>query len=339
MPDVTLDIVTVYDEPNSPVPVAGPSEKVISGEPDSDSEPPEKKTKSDMRCFNTETYELKYTWLYYSYVKRGYVCKVCEHYSDNKQNNFVVGTCLGGHPSRRLESHQNGHIHNNATQTMVFSQDKSVNIHKLIVESHQKQSISKTQMNRDILKKLLKCTNFMVRRRWALSENFEHFVEFVAGLGDEDLLYHLETAPSKATYLSSFSVGEFLDTISMHIERKLTESLRNATDFSLLADESEDEAGREQFSLYARWQHNVDNEIGEHFLGIVHVTKTDSATLTEAIQNFFIAKGVELNKVRFLAFDGTNSMSGERTGNILSITLHDEFVFLHFRNVLSVNFI
>jgi len=154
----------------------------------------------------------------------------------------------------------------------------------------------------------------MVRKRWALSENFEQFVKFVAGLGVEDLLYHIETAPSNATYLSSFSVGELLETLSLYLERKLVASMRDATDFSLLADESEDEAGREQFSLYGKWDHGKAGNISEHFLGIMHVDKTDSAILTTAIQQFFTAKGISLEHVRFLAFDGTNSMSGERTG-------------------------
>lgn len=55
--------------------------------------------------------------------------------------------------------------------------------------------------------------------------------------------------------------------------------------------------------------------IQDHYLGIRHVEKTDSYSLTEAIKYFFQAKGVPLSNVRFLAFDGTNTMSGNVSGN------------------------
>jgi hypothetical protein len=34
-----------------------------------------------------------------------------------------------------------------------------------------------------------------------------------------------------------------------------------------------------------------------------------------AIEQFFTAKNIDLTKVRFLGFDGTNTMSGEISGN------------------------
>lgn len=43
-----------------------------------------------------------------------------------------------------------------------------------------------------------------------------------------------------------------MKTISNHLERKLIDSLRVGEKFTLLADESTDEAGRQQFALYGR---------------------------------------------------------------------------------------
>lgn len=40
----------------------------------------------------------------------------------------------------------------------------------------------------------------------------------------------------------------------------------------------------------------------------------DALSLLTAIEQFFMAKNVDLTKVRFLGFDGTNTMSGEVTG-------------------------
>lgn len=43
--------------------------------------------------------------------------------------------------------------------------------------------------------------------------------------------------------------------------------------------------------------------------------KPDALSFLTAIEQFFMAKNVDLTKVRFLGFDGTNTMSGEVTGN------------------------
>ncbi|XP_033761513.1 uncharacterized protein LOC117343277 [Pecten maximus] len=263
-------------------------------------------TSSDMRLFSSEKYESKYQWLYFSFPKRGYMCKLCEYFGRNSV--FTTGTGLGDHPTRLLESHENSKAHTDAEEMRLASRSTTVNVHRLLNE----QPLSKKDTNREVVKKLLQCANFLIRRRWALSDNFELFVKFVAQLGVEELMNHIQTAPANARYLSSFSVLDILDTMSMYLESDILESLRGEKFFTLLADESTDESGREQFALFGKWSFHGD--ISEHFLGIVHINKTDSLTLTDAIQRFFLAKGVSLENLRFVAFDGTNSMSGCNTG-------------------------
>lgn len=152
----------------------------------------------------------------------------------------------------------------------------------------------------------------MIRKRWALRINFEELVRFIADLGVEELSSYLDKSPS-VTYLSSTSVTDIIEAISRPIEEELLSSLRNAKYFALLADESTDEANREQFSIMCKWLHN--NEVKGHYMGLIHVKKTDALSLLTAIEQFFMAKNVDLTKVRFLGFDGTNTMSGEVTGS------------------------
>lgn len=90
-------------------------------------------------------------------------------------------------------------------------------------------------------------------------------------------------------------------------------SLRNAEAFTLLADESCDEAGREQFALYGKWEDGI-GEIKERFLGIINVPKIDSESLVNKIKHFMTAKDIQVKRMRFMAFDGANVMSGEGTG-------------------------
>lgn len=110
--------------------------------------------------------------------------------------------------------------------------------------------LERKTLNRNFIKKLFKCANFMIHKQWALSENFSDFVTFVSHLGVDDILCHIETASQTATYLSLTSVTEIITILSERIERHLLLSLRNAEAVTLLADESCDEAGREQFALY-----------------------------------------------------------------------------------------
>jgi len=115
-----------------------------------------------MRLFSTERYETKYTWLYYSYSNRGYMCKICEHFATGKKGIFITCIGLGDHPTRLLESHQNSNIHMGAIQTMVLSKQKRVNVHKLIIEAHQTMGVSNKEMNRStcILKKTFEMCEF-----------------------------------------------------------------------------------------------------------------------------------------------------------------------------------
>jgi hypothetical protein len=265
-------------------------------------------TKVDQRHFYSEKYESRYSWLYYSYQNRGYMCKFCEQFA-KKPTPFSTGCSLGHHPTRLLDGHESSNVHKDAVSISTCT--KTGEIHKLVHEKHLSASLSRKLLNRDVIKKLLRCANFMIKKRWALTDNFQDFVKFVANLGVDDLLTHVMTAPPNATYLSSTSVTELVEIISETIEVKLLESLRNAHQFTLLADESTDEAGREQFAIYARWD---TTESKDTYLGIIHVTKTNSANLTAEIQSFFQAKGVSLTGLRFMAFDGANTMSGVNTG-------------------------
>lgn len=115
---------------------------------------------------------------------------------------------------------------------------------------------------RKYFEKLVRCAYFMIRKRWALSINFEELVRFIEDLGVEELSSYLDKSPS-VTYWSSTSVTDIIEAISRPTEEELLSSLRNAKYFALLADESTDEA-KEQFSIMCKWLHN--NEVKEHYM-------------------------------------------------------------------------
>lgn len=76
----------------------------------------------------------------------------------------------------------------------------------------------------------------LLEKRWALSENFAEFVQFVASFGVKDLSIHLQSAPRNVIYLSFLSVSD----TSNNFKQKLIDSLILEKKITLLADKSTD---------------------------------------------------------------------------------------------------
>lgn len=65
----------------------------------------------------------------------------------------------------------------------------------------------------------------LLEKRWALSENFAEFVQFVASFGVKDLSIHLQLAPRNVIYLSFLSVSDIMVKTSNNFKQKLIDSL------------------------------------------------------------------------------------------------------------------
>lgn len=220
----------------------------------------------DHRKFASDKYERLFPWLYFSSSKNGYVCKYCELFSSRngtqKDMKFITqGVTLGTHPTRKLSKHDECERHKKSEEKYVKAKELTFRKQagQLLVDKMLKCDFSNTEIytktvekNRAVLKKLFKICHFIVRKKWAQA-NFEEVVRFVASLGVEDLQDHLENCPSFATYVSSTTVSELINILGEHIERKLLRSLRSCQFYTLLADESTDEANYEQLSVYAKF--------------------------------------------------------------------------------------
>lgn len=47
----------------------------------------------------------------------------------------------------------------------------------------------------------------------------------------------------------------------------------------------------------------------KHFLGMVHVKEVDASNITEALLQFLHTKGIDMEKLRGLGFDGGSTFS------------------------------
>jgi hypothetical protein len=290
----------------------------------------------DQRKFASDRYERLFPWLYYSVAKTGYICKYCELFSSEsgaqKDVKFCTkGVILGTHPTRKLSKHSECDRHKKAEEkyvkakeTIFRKQGGQLQVDHMLRKTEDfsnTEMFSKTkERNRSVLKKLFQICYFIIRKKWAQA-NFEEVVRFVASLGVDDLKEHLENCPSFATYLSSTTVTELINILGEFIEIKLLRDLRSCDFYTLMADESTDDANREQLSVYAKY---VDKNfvfgdpdskfITDHYLGIIHVDRTDAESLMTALEQFLVAKEIDITRCRFVAFDGCNTMSGEVSG-------------------------
>ena len=61
----------------------------------------------DQRKFAAQKYERQYSWLYFSHVKKGFLCKYCKLFGVSLSVSPFInkGVDLGTHPTRTLDTH------------------------------------------------------------------------------------------------------------------------------------------------------------------------------------------------------------------------------------------
>lgn len=81
----------------------------------------------------------------------------------------------------------------------------------------------------------------------------------------------------------------------------------------VLVDEFLDESCREEcvILVWFRW----NGKVGDYYFGFIEVQCIDIESLMKEIERFFIVKGIRVENVMFVGFDGCNIMSGKNKGN------------------------
>lgn len=130
--------------------------------------------------------------------------------------------------------------------------------------------------------------------------------------GDQQLLQHITEGPLNAQYTSKVSAVALLDAIDTWLFKRLTDSLKSSTYFSVLADECQDISTAEELSICCRWI--VNGKPDEHFLTVLHITSANAATISHEIRSFL--ESTKLNYIKLVgqAYDGAATFAGHRNG-------------------------
>ena len=205
---------------------------------------------------------------------------------------------LGDHPTRCLSRHEDSTKHKQAAAAV-----KIKPLSESLEEGSKILARKAEETNKKLMIKYIKILYFMIKKQWAVTENFASLVTFIGvDLGDKDIEMYLSTCGKNATYLSNVSVENLTEAISIFLEEKTLTSIQLSDNFALLADESTDEAQREQLGLVARYKPNGLSEIKEEYLGLINLPKTDAKTITSAIEQFFVAKNIQIPECIFFFF-------------------------------------
>ena len=274
--------------------------------------------RSEEKLHFTVKWELKYAWAYYSSAKGGWLCKTCEEYSDSHDEHWkTIPRKHDQHPGLFFREHLSCQKHSRA---MTNKRDVKMilvrgNIVRQINKGVETKTVKVRERNRRLIKKFIKIIYFLAKKKWAVKNNFEEVLKFIADIGDEDICLHLNNAPGNSTYTSTSSAEQFLKTIGDYLNERIITDILASGDFTILADESTDEGDRSQMSVFARFVEVSENKPVERFLGMVKLTTSKKAIyLHETILNLLQSKHLDKTFIRFSGLDGTNAMSGERKG-------------------------
>ena len=115
-----------------------------------------------------------------------------------------------------------------------------------------------------------------------------------------------------AKYLSSAAVTDFIKVMNDYVKDKSLTELRNATDFTLMLEETTDEGNRSELFLIAKL---VDGTTVKNvFLDLLCLSRGDANSIFSAIHRYFVKENIHISKTRFTAMDDCSSMSGSQGG-------------------------
>ena len=268
-----------------------------------------------------------YSWLYFDAVNDGYKCKVCELFPEgitgsrgknkHKFSDVAVKT-LTDHPKRTLDRHVESNKHKYAAES--YENFRSTQTIQALERKRKAKVIRDSEVTELALEKLLRITVFIVKKHWAHIKNYQDFVKFIGNdLKEHVLEEYLKLCKGRknATYLSEFTVAEFLKLIGEYMENEALKKVRDAEQFTIMLDESTDEANRAELAVIARVV-DSNGEVENHFLTLLQLSRCDALTIFTAVYDYLKKNNIDLTKVRFTGMDGCSTMLGDHNG----VTVH-----------------
>ena len=190
------------------------------------------------------------------------------------------------------------------------------NIYKQMYKWQRVRKANIKARNRRVITKFFKTICFVVKKNWAVRENFESIIAFLQNdIGDTDINAHLKDCSSRATCTSVALVDQFLKCLDEILDKEMWSRVIAAIDYSLLADETTDMADRAVLSVFIRYVNSDTHKVKEEYLGLVEIIRSkDADALCQKVCYLLHSKDIIIKQLRFHGLDSTNAISGQHTG-------------------------
>ncbi|XP_022854809.1 zinc finger MYM-type protein 1-like [Olea europaea var. sylvestris] len=145
------------------------------------------------------------------------------------------------------------------------------------------------------------------------SNNQGNFLELLHWLCDhnpEIKAVALTNAPENLKLTSPRVQKDIVSAIASECLHVIIENIRDSF-FSILVDESRDISVKEQMSVVIRYVKN--GCILEHFIGVIHVLNTTTASLKAAIDQLFSMHSLSISNLRGQGYDGASNIRAKRS--------------------------
>jgi len=283
-------------------------------------------------------------WLTYSICARGALCLYCVLFPQpvrrGLQGAFIVRPFTKyRHFHDEAKAHMRTQWHKDATvdaNNFVYHCKKPEENVAGLVDSNYRMIIESNRLKLcSLLKGILFCAthDIALRGKQADSGNLFDLYEFRAEAGDKVLQNHLETAPKNARYTSVQTQNDLIELTADVIRRDIVlQANASIAGFALIADETADVSGVEQFSIGIRFVSyaNENVTIHEEFLGFSALKSMDAEAISTELLRATKKYGLDLQKMMAQGYDGCSTMAGEVSGVQKRIrNLYPKAYFMH----------
>lgn len=297
-------------------------------------------TKNKKRHFQKSWLD-EFKWLAYSKYLNGAFCKNCVVFGPvstiGKGSNLKVGQLIIS-PFQNWKSAKNVFLTHSNLQYHKLAMIKSSNflltfdgkkdtIDFQVHKQRKKENIENKQKLCAIVETIIFCGRQELSYRGHkdygrlnLNEpehndgNFRALLRFRARCGDDILKSHILKSGAKQMYTSPLIQNEIITLIGSTIQNYIIDRVKKSIFFTILADETSDVQGIEQFSLCLRYVDDEQNEIREDFIKFVPVTDVSGKGLADTIKKELLSFGLNLKNLRGQGYDGAAAMSGAFNG-------------------------
>ena len=169
-------------------------------------------------------------------------------------------------------------------------------------------------MDKLYIRKLIKVVHFLAANNLPVKELYPKLDIFLAHDIEEPVVkQYLDTCKKNATYQPSNSCNSFPLLLNTYFKELVNKRACHAQDIVLFADESTSAARKEMIGIYISYFDKNSKSFSVDFLMLQSISSTKSKAIIDKIKEVLSEQG-NISRTQFVCFDGTNAMSGEKTG-------------------------